>query len=126
MTRDFQQCGNLTSVDSDKPVQPPVRLRNLKWCSVRSHSIFKRQAKALTRLRVCAGWSEPLLVAHTILFEISSTCSNTIYIMGFSGFIQILLACRLVYTCTMLPKTTRRILLEHLSMYSINVLKAEH
>ena len=26
---------------------------------------------ALIRLRVCAGWSEPMLVAHTILLEIS-------------------------------------------------------
>ena len=26
---------------------------------------------ALIRLRVCAGWSEPLLVAHTTLLEIS-------------------------------------------------------
>ena len=25
---DFQQCGILTSVDSDKPVQPPFKLRN--------------------------------------------------------------------------------------------------
>ena len=32
--------------------------------------IFKRIAKALIRLRVCAGWSEPLLVAHTTLLEI--------------------------------------------------------
>ena len=30
-----------------------------------------RLAKALIRLRVCAGWSEPLLVAHTTLLEIS-------------------------------------------------------
>ena len=30
-----------------------------------------RLAKALNRLRVCAGWSEPLLVAHTTLLEIS-------------------------------------------------------
>ena len=29
------------------------------------HRIFKRQAKALIRLRVCTGWSEALLVAHT-------------------------------------------------------------
>ena len=36
-----------------------------------SHEIFKWQAKALIRLRVCAGWSEPLLVAHTTLLEIS-------------------------------------------------------
>ena len=31
----------------------------------------KRITKALIRLRVCAGWSEPLLVAHTTLLEIS-------------------------------------------------------
>ena len=36
-----------------------------------SHGILKRRAKALIRLRVCAGWSEPLLVAHTTLLEIS-------------------------------------------------------
>ena len=36
-----------------------------------THRIFKRPAKALIRLRVCAGWSEPLLVAHTSLLEIS-------------------------------------------------------
>ena len=57
MTRDFQQCGILTSLDSEEPVQP--------------HRIFKRLAKALIRLRVCTGWSEPLLVAHTTLLEIS-------------------------------------------------------
>ena len=33
--------------------------------------IFKRLAKALVRLCVCTGWSEPLLVAHTILLLIS-------------------------------------------------------
>ena len=31
---DFQKCGILTSVDSDEPVQPPVKLRNSKLCSV--------------------------------------------------------------------------------------------
>ena len=31
-----QQCGILTSVDSHEPVQPPVKIRNSKWCSVRS------------------------------------------------------------------------------------------
>ena len=35
------------------------------------HKIFKRLAKALNRLRVYADWSEPLLVAHTTLLEIS-------------------------------------------------------
>ena len=32
----FQQCGILTSVDSDEPVQPPFKLRNSKLCSVSS------------------------------------------------------------------------------------------
>ena len=27
---DFQQCGILTSVDSDEPVQPPFKLRKLQ------------------------------------------------------------------------------------------------
>ena len=35
-TCDFQRCGILTSVDSDKPVQPPFKLRNSKWCSISS------------------------------------------------------------------------------------------
>ena len=73
LSRDFQQCGILTSVDSDEPVQPPFKLRNSKFVQsvVNSHRIFKRLAKALIRLRVCADWSEPLLVAHTTLLEIS-------------------------------------------------------
>ena len=41
-----------------------------------NHRILKRLAKALIRLRVCAGWFEPLLVAHTTLLEIS--CPGTI------------------------------------------------
>ena len=41
-----------------------------------SHGVFKRLAKALIRLRVCAGWSEPLLVAHTSFLEISCPGSN--------------------------------------------------
>ena len=76
MTRDFQQCGILTNVNSDEPVKPPFKLRNSKWCSVSSwtlniHRIFKQLANALIGLRVCSGWSEPLLVAHTTLLEIS-------------------------------------------------------
>ena len=30
-TCDFQQCGILTSVDSDEPVQPPLELRISKY-----------------------------------------------------------------------------------------------
>ena len=43
----------------DEPVQPP------KWCSVNSIT---------HRLRVCAGWSESLLVAQITLLEISCCC----------------------------------------------------
>ena len=47
-----------------------------RWLN--SHRIFKRLAKALIRLRVCAGWSEPLLAAHTTLFKILCTGSNVL------------------------------------------------
>ena len=43
-----------------------------------NHRIVKQLAKTLTSLRVCAGWSEPLLVAHTTLLEISCRGSNII------------------------------------------------
>ena len=38
--------------------------------------IFKWLAKALISLRICADWSEPLLVAHTTLLEIPFQGSN--------------------------------------------------
>ena len=38
-TCDFQQCGILTSVDSDEPVQPPFKPRNSKWCSISSLTV---------------------------------------------------------------------------------------
>ena len=37
----FQQCGILTSVDSDESVQPPFQLRSSKWCSVSSLTIIE-------------------------------------------------------------------------------------
>ena len=48
-----------------------------------TYRIFKQLAKALIRLCVCAGWSEPLLVALTTFLEISCRgsflcCSNVI------------------------------------------------
>ena len=62
---DFQQCGVLTSVDSDKPVQPHFKLRNSKWCSVSSltlieyasdkQRLWSDRAYALADLRLC--WS---------------------------------------------------------------------
>ena len=38
---DFQLSGILTSVDSDVPVQPPVKLRNSKCCSVSSLGVIE-------------------------------------------------------------------------------------
>ena len=73
---DFQQCGILTCVDSEKPLQPHFKLRNSKWSQkLNNHRVLKRLAKALIRLRVCAGWSEALLVAHPTLLEILCTGS---------------------------------------------------
>ena len=40
-TCDFQQCGILTSVNSDEPVQPPFKLRNSKFCSVSSLTLME-------------------------------------------------------------------------------------
>ena len=37
----FQQFDILTSVDSDEPLQPPVKLRNSKLCSVSSLTIIE-------------------------------------------------------------------------------------
>ena len=65
MACDFHQCGIFSCLDSDERVQPPFKHR-------------KRLAKGLIRLRVCTGWSESLLVAHTILLEISYRGSNCI------------------------------------------------
>ena len=49
-----------------------------------SHRIFKQPEKALISLHVCAGWSEPLLVAHTKLLEISCHGSNGITVSNFT------------------------------------------
>ena len=35
------QCGILTSVDSDEPVQPPFKLTNSKRCSVSSLTLIE-------------------------------------------------------------------------------------
>ena len=78
MTCDFQQFGILTSLDSDEPVQ---KLQMLFGHKLNIHRIFKRLAKTLIRLRVCADWSEPLLIAHTTLLEIS--CRGSIFSLYF-------------------------------------------
>ena len=40
-TCDVQQFGILTSVDSDEPVKPPVKLRNSKLCSISSLTVME-------------------------------------------------------------------------------------
>ena len=39
--RDFQQCGILTSVDSDEAAQPPFKLSNSKCCSFSSLTVVE-------------------------------------------------------------------------------------
>ena len=41
--------------------------------------LLKRLANVLIRLCVCTGWSEPLLVAHTTMLEIS--CRDSVIIL---------------------------------------------
>ena len=55
----FPTMWHFDEFHSDEQVQPPCKLRNSKSCSVSSlntHRIFKRLAKVLIRLRVCAGY----------------------------------------------------------------------
>ena len=53
MTRDCQQCGILTSVDSDEPVQPPLMLRNSKCCSVNSFPLEDYSSIAPDKAAYC-------------------------------------------------------------------------
>ena len=78
---------------ANEPMQPPLKLRNSIWCFISSWILFKGQAKALIRLRIRAGWSEALLVAHTTLLEISCHSSDGIIeqvCIGFGVFKPIL------------------------------------
>ena len=57
-------------------MRPSVELSNDTRSVARQSGSNQRLSRALIRLRVCAGWSEPLLVGHTSLLEISCPCSN--------------------------------------------------
>ena len=73
----FQKCGILTSVDSDEHVQPPVKLRNIKWCSVSSLTLIEYSsdeqrlwsdcAYAQSDLRLC--WSH---ILHCWKFHVAA------------------------------------------------------
>ena len=86
VTCDFQQCGILTSIDSDEPVQPPLKPRNSKWCSVSSLTLIKYSSD---KQRLWSGWSESLLVARTKWLEISCTGSINICYGFFSLFYRL-------------------------------------
>ena len=51
---DFQQCGILTSVGSDEPVQPPFKPRNLKWGPVSSLTVIEYLSDQQRFWSVCA------------------------------------------------------------------------
>ena len=53
-TCDFQQCGIFTCVDSDKPLEPPVKLRNSKWCSVSSLTVIEYSSTKQSLWSDCA------------------------------------------------------------------------
>ena len=55
-----------------RPHFKPTNILLMMFCQqLTIYRIFKRLAKALIRMRVCAVWSESFLVAHTTLLEIS-------------------------------------------------------
>ena len=51
VTCDFLQCGILTCVDSNEPVQPPFMLRNSKWCSTQNIQATSKGPDQNARLR---------------------------------------------------------------------------
>ena len=75
-TCDFQQCGILTWIDSDKPVQPPFKLRNSK-CSSVSSWIFIEYSSDYQRLwSACAYAQAGLSLCWSQIVEISCHSSN--------------------------------------------------
>ena len=55
--RAFQQCGILTSVDSDEPLQPHIKLRNSKWCSQNIQAISKGTDQTARMRRLIWGFA---------------------------------------------------------------------
>ena len=50
----FQQCGILTLVDSDKPVQPPFKLRDSKCCSISRLTVHENLSDQQRLCSACA------------------------------------------------------------------------
>ena len=53
-THDFQQYGILTSLDSHNPVQPPIKLRASKRCSVSSLTLLEYSS---VKQRIWSNWA---------------------------------------------------------------------
>ena len=66
VTCDFQQCGILTSVDPDQPVQSPVKLSNSKCCSVSILTVID-----IWTTDKGSDQTAHMLVEYTTLLEIS-------------------------------------------------------
>ena len=90
VTCDFQQCGILTWIDSDEPVQPPLNLRSSKWCAFSSltfieYSSDKQRlwsdcAYAQADLRLC--WSHiPHCWKSHVTAQIWNLCQFALYIL---------------------------------------------
>ena len=54
LTHDFQQCGILTIVDSDEPVQPLFKVRHSKWGLVSSLTVIEYWSNQQRLWSVCA------------------------------------------------------------------------
>ena len=87
---EFKQCGILTCVDSDEPVQRPFKIRNSKISSVSSltlieYSSYKQKlrsdcAYAQAGLNLC--WSH---IAHCWKSHVAAHMSNTEILWGTRG-----------------------------------------
>ena len=72
---------------------------------------------ALIRLHICAGWSEPLLIAHTTLLEI--LCPGSIVLIYHSTYTSIL-----GYSCKLLTQGMPMLIInEHSLDVSITIVK---
>ena len=70
----------------------PQKCPHFEKISLRTpvYRIFKRLTKSLIRLRICTGWSEALLVAHTTLLEIPCHGSCEVWSKSVNFFLKIL------------------------------------
>ena len=89
MTCDFRQCGILTSVDSDEPVQPPFKLRNSKWCSISSLTVIDYSSEkqrfwsdcayAEADLRLCWSHIPHCWKSHVAAYMSNHLCNNCLW-----------------------------------------------